>query len=773
MPNGFDVAADDKGDSPRPLILQLARAIGDLVHTTQRERGGSSVFLASEALRFGNELVDLRRDTNTAIAAFLDTCDQPASHQLLASAEAEAATRMLARLAPIRSSIDRLDVSPREAIEYLTDLNEALLVLCGTLIEMVPNTPERARMLGLLALLRAKELLGVERAVLAQVFTEDRFRDGTYLWSVALISAQETLLRIAVGGNDPTFAAELARVNDSGPALATSAFETTAFVNGVSELAVDPGDWFTQVTSRIDLLKDLENELFERLDAPPLTAQSDATGDDHIMAEAISATVLAMRELRSQVDRVRKGELAFRDFMRGHGEALSAAEQQLATALQAGELTVRATRDELTGVLNRSTVPSLIEAALRRCDAETEQVAALMVDLDNFKVINDSLGHTVGDELLRSVAARLRRSVPSDAVVARVGGDEFLVISSTRGEAWEAQELAEFIIAHFAQPHRIDGRELVVNVSIGIGLARSGQPVERLLRDADLALHRAKKNGRNGAVVFDDDLRRDIERRHQVETGIRAAISDDSIQAHFQPIVEIATGDVVAAEALARWIRPERVITAAEFCPIADDAGLLPRVDEMVMRSAFAGRPQIGDTSPKISFNVSDLQLRQPLFAEQLREDMVAQEIHPQDLWIEVTEHYALSSDMAVDNLSRLRQMGCTIALDDFGSGYSALSVLRTLPLDVVKLDGHFIDGSTTDPTTVATLRSVIEIVHTLGLTSVAEGVESAAQLEVLADLGCEMVQGHYISRPAASAESWSIPPMPPIVIPAARQNNS
>ncbi len=743
-------------------MISLFRAVADLVHATQRERGGSSVFLASSGTRFQAELAALREDSDVAINDFLIACDAPESHQFLNSSESARANRMLVRLAPTRTAIDRLAVEAGGVIEYLTDLNEALLVLCGTFIEQVADSQDRARMLGLLALLRAKELTGAQRAILAQVFTEDRFRSGYYLWSVALISAQETLLRIAVGGNDDAFSAELERINDATASRKTAELETAAFVNGVGNLEIDPGDWFREITARIDLLKSLEDSLFDTLSIEYVSAASDL--DDHAISEAISATVLAMRDLRSQVDDVRRGELALREFLRGHGEALVHAEQQLATALQTEELTTRATRDELTGVLNRSTVPSLIEGALRRTSNTDDMVAVLMIDLDNFKVINDSLGHIVGDELLRSVAQRLRRSIRPDDVVARVGGDEFLIVAPELADVSAAEELSEYIITYFKEPHMVDGRELVVDISVGIGTSDTSKSVDRLLRDADLALHRAKQKSRGSWVVFDKKLRIEMDERHEIELGVREALKTKKIQACFQPIVDLHSGEVVVAEALARWDRGDTVLVAGQFCGIAADAGLLPRIDEVVMRSAFENRPTFRGVQPKVSINVTDLQLRQPLFAEQFHEDMISCGIAPTDVWIEVTEHEALSIEVATSNLERLRALGCTIALDDFGSGFSALSVLRTLPLDVVKLDGLFLHDIDRDDATRETVRSVLAILDALDLVAVAEGVETSSQLDTLQALGCDMAQGFHLSMPSKTADSWSIPSIGPII---------
>lgn len=748
---------ESTAESPEwTTVVGLFRAVGNLVHATQRERGGSSVFLASRGERFETELNDLRAESDRAIESFLETYEAPIAQQFLQSLDYATATRMLVRLAPIRRSIDRQDIDASGAISYLTELNEAMLVLCGTLIEQIPHIADRSRTLGVLALLRAKELTGAQRAVLAQVFTEDQFSDGHYLWSVALISAQETLLRVAVGGSDESFATKLERINDADSSRRSAQLETEAFVNGVASLGVDPTEWFREITVRIDLLKSLEDEFFEDLVSQG-TSNSEVT-EDPIISEAISATLLAMRSLRTQVDDVRQGDLPLRTFLRGHGEALVQAEQQLRTALQTEELTTRATRDELTGILNRSTVPSLLKAALHRSDVDERVVGTLLVDLDNFKVINDSLGHTVGDALLRSVAERLRRAIRPVDTVARVGGDEFVVVAPHLADDDAAIDLAEMIQAHLSEPHEVEGRQLTVDLSIGVGIGRPGSSVDRLLRDADLALHEAKRTRRGGVVLFDEALRSEIERRHRIELGLRDALRGEHIRASFQPIVDLQTREVVAAEALARWDRDGEEVAAGHFCEIAEQVGLLPSIDETVIRSAFLNRPTFLGNKPKISVNISDLQLRQPIFAERFREDMIACGMAPQDVWIEITEHHALSGETATSNLARLREMGCTIALDDFGSGYSALSVLRSLPLDVVKLDGFFVTDISHDPATRATVGSVLEILGALDVRAVAEGVETKEQLDVLLELGCGMAQGFYLSKPSVDARSWEIP---------------
>lgn len=751
------------GVEMKTQVLELSAAIGNLIHATQRERGASSLYLASSEERFEVELHDLQEQSDRVADHFITVCGDPSMAPLTNSEEYRRAIQGLARLASIRSAVGRGELVANDAIEYFTDLNEAMLLFAGTLIEFVPETSSRAEMLGLLALMRAKELAGTERAVLSMVFAQDRFGSGQQLWATALIIAQETLLRMAVAGNDDIFAADLARMSTNQLAKSTYSMESAALTNGIEGFDIDPELWFAQITERIDQMKELEDGLFHRLSQIEGQRIDDRSDDQAVqMSEAISGAIVAMSQLRNHVDQLRAGEMSLRHFLRRHGKAFLDAEQQLATALQTDRLVAQASRDELTGVLDRSSVPALVRAAMSRCNRTTETVAALMIDIDNFKVINDSLGHSVGDQLLQAIAGRLRRAIGSEDVLTRVGGDEFVVIAGPIGGESEAQQLAERLVTFARTPYEIDQRELSVQISIGISLISPGQGVDGLLRDADLALFQAKRAGRNRSVLFDDALRRQMEERHEMEVGIRTALAAGNICANFQPIVDVATGRIVAAEALARWdIKDGSSVTAGQFCPVAEDAGLLPQVDDAVVRSALRGRPSINGQKLKVSINVGDLQLRQPLFAEQLREEIVIAGAAPHEVWVEVTEHVELSGEIALANLQRLREMGCVIALDDFGSGYSALSVLRSLPLDVVKLDGEFVSGIDRDERNRGMFESVIQIVHSLGLKVVAENVETRQELEALAAAGCDMAQGFYIAKPAATPEMWSLPIMP------------
>ncbi len=737
------------------VIVPLVGSLGDLVHALQKERGAASVFLASNGERFRTELTTLRRETDGSQAVFIEVCGRRELHNVVDMAEYRSARRTLARLAVVREQVDDHSIDAEASIEYMTDLNQSLLVLAGAVAQAVEVTGTRARLVALLALLRAKELAGIERALLAQVFSRDRFDTGGYLWLVSLLAAQEALMRIIDATGSPDVATDLARLNAHPAVQRTAAMEETALANGVGAFEVDPEEWFLAMTQRIDLLRGVEQDLLDDV------TRVDERGDesrDPVLDEALSAAISAMREIRGLVDKIRWGDRSLRELLRGRRDQLGSAARQLAAAQRTAEqLASQATHDPLTGLANRSIVDALISDTLDRAATLPTTVAVMTIDLDHFKVINDSLGHDAGDRLLCAVAGRLQQGVRSCDTVARVGGDEFLVVSEPVTGIDEARSLARRVLDTLARPFSLDGRRLSVTMSIGVAVADGGpQTAAELLRDSDNAAYRAKHLGRNRVEIFDDDLRQAAIDRLETEQGLRAALDRDEVIAHLQPLVDAESGEVVAMESLARWRSLDGTLRLpGEFLGTAADAGLVPAIDDAVLRWALRNRPVVAGRQPPITANVSSLRLRQPNFAEHLIALTRAEQTEPSELWLEITEDGALTSPTAIENLVALREHGFTIALDDFGSGFSALSVLQTLPIDVVKLDGAFIQSLGTDPHARVIVESVLRIVATLGMRSVAEGVETAEQLDILRELRCDLIQGWLYAAAGPAEQNW------------------
>jgi diguanylate cyclase (GGDEF)-like protein len=421
--------------------------------------------------------------------------------------------------------------------------------------------------------------------------------------------------------------------------------------------------------------------------------------------------------------------------------------------------------DQLTRLPNRAQLLDRLEAALARAEADGGCAAVLFVDLDRFKLVNDTLGHSAGDRLLVAVAERLRRCVRTDDVVARLGGDEFVVLCPrVRGVA-DAVRLAERIEAVLAEPVVVNGALFFISASIGIALAQPpSEGPEALLRDADTAMYRAKQRGRSRYEVFDQAVRDATLARVSLERDLHRALTNGELEVHYQPVVCVATGRPVAVEALVRWAHPERgLLLPSEFLPVADECGLAVPLGEAVLatatRQAAAWQAALAPgTELSLSVNVSPRQLAHPEFPAHVAAAVASSGIAPGTLWLEVTEE-ALFDDVA-DAQARLRRLaaaGVRACLDDFGAGYSSLRYLRSLPVEAVKLDGSFAAGLGRDATDEAIVAAVLQMAAAVRLSVVVEGVETPAQLAVLRRLGAPMAQGRLFAHPmpAAAATDW------------------
>ncbi|MEA3218552.1 MAG: hypothetical protein QOJ19_4708 [Acidimicrobiia bacterium] len=415
-----------------------------------------------------------------------------------------------------------------------------------------------------------------------------------------------------------------------------------------------------------------------------------------------------------------------------------------------------ATHDALTGLANRTLFVDHLELALAAAARHAgSRVAVLFCDLDRFKMVNDSLGHPAGDALLRQVGRRLHEAVRPGDTVARLGGDEFAVLCPELVDDVHAHALAERIMAALEGPYRLEGtpQELLVGTSVGVALSTyPPQSAEQLLQEADTALYEAKRRGRNRVELFSGRLRDSVTDRLGLETDLRRALENGQLVVQYQPKLDLHENRVFSAEALLRWDHPERgLLLPSAFLPLAEETGLLSPIGEWVLRTAAA---QVAawahhglDMSVQINF--SDQELNDPGMLPLMEETLAARAIDPVKLEVEITER-AAAADLArtIETVRTVRARGSHVALDDFGTGYCSLTWLQQIPVDTVKLDQTFILRLGEHPASTAIVESVLRLSVALGLITVAEGVETAAQLEQLRDLGCDSAQGFYIGRP-------------------------
>lgn len=424
--------------------------------------------------------------------------------------------------------------------------------------------------------------------------------------------------------------------------------------------------------------------------------------------------------------------------------------------VQMAELAAQAFYDPLTKLPNRTLFIDRLERMLARMKRRRGSVAVLFLDLDNFKVINDSLGHDVGDHLLVAVARRLQGGVRQEDTVARFGGDEFAVATAEITQPADAVNIAQRIAQALAAPFTLEGQELFVTASIGIALNSSDtyRP-ETLLRDADLAMYKAKLNGKARFEIYSQDMQVQTMERLRLETDLRRAIERGELRVYYQPVVDLRTRQITEIEALVRWEHPQRgLISPADFIPVAEETGLIAQLGHRVLldacQQATAWREhQPGSPYPKVSVNLSARQFTQPGLVKEIQGMLHQTGLPAEALRLEITEGILMKSEASTFAvLFELKDLGVDLALDDFGMGYSSLAYLKRFPFSALKIDRSFVHRAGRDPEDTAIIRAIITIAKALHMEVVGEGVETADQYEQLLALGCDRGQGFFFARP-------------------------
>ena len=405
--------------------------------------------------------------------------------------------------------------------------------------------------------------------------------------------------------------------------------------------------------------------------------------------------------------------------------------------------------DELTGLANRALLRERLNDALTRA-RRGAGCAVLCIDLDHFKIVNDTLGHKAGDILLRAATERLQQHLRESDTLARLGGDEFAIVQSDVEQVADCAVLAGRVVQVLSAPFDLDGQQVTISASVGIAVAPGdGDDSDTLLRNADIALYRSKSDGRNCCRFFEPGMDAAMQARRQLELDLRAAVACESFELHYQPLMNVRTRRVSAFEALLRWTHPVRGrVPPLDFIPLAEEIGLIVPIGAWVLRQAC----QEAATWPGavcVAVNISAVQFRKPGLVEAVADALQASGLPACRLELEVTESTVMESGAAtLDVLRQVRALGVRIAMDDFGTGYSSLGSLRNLPFDKIKIDQSFVRELTHRPDSIAIIRAVAGICDSLGMTTTAEGVETSEQLALLTAERCTEVQGYLFSRP-------------------------
>ena len=421
------------------------------------------------------------------------------------------------------------------------------------------------------------------------------------------------------------------------------------------------------------------------------------------------------------------------------------------------QLEHQAFHDSVTTLANRALFHDRVSHALERQSRDHEPISVLFMDLDDFKTINDSLGHAAGDQLLYEVGERLRRCLRAADTAARLGGDEFAVLLEDGEEGVTAADVAERIMAMLEDPFTLEGKEVFVRSSVGIATADGdrGGDVEELLRNADVAMYMAKERGKGRYQVFEPAMHDTALKRLELKADLQRAIEHEEYRLHFQPVIELESGRIAGVEALIRWIHPVRgVVPPLEFIPLAEETGLIVPIGRWVMHEACRRAVELQERFPSdpplhMAVNLSVRQIARPELVDEVREILVDTGLDPRSLILEITESVMMQDmELSIERLGDLKRLGVQLAVDDFGTGYSSLNYIRRFPVDILKVDKSFIDGVNDGGEASALTEAVIKLAGILNLRPVAEGIERADQLQRLLELRCEMGQGFFFAKP-------------------------
>jgi diguanylate cyclase (GGDEF)-like protein/PAS domain S-box-containing protein len=418
-------------------------------------------------------------------------------------------------------------------------------------------------------------------------------------------------------------------------------------------------------------------------------------------------------------------------------------------------LAFMAQHDGLTGLPNRTLLRQEMDDTLQHTRRSSDKVAVLMLGLDNFKAVNDTLGHAVGDKLLRGVAKRLRSTLREEDTLARPNSDEFAIVQSGMVRPEDAVLLARRLLQAVGEPYLLDGHSIVIGASIGIAMSPGdGDESEKLLKHADMALSRAKNDSRGTFSFFESGMDARAQSRRKIEIDLRDAIQGDVLRPYYQPLVDLSSGRITGFEALVRWPDPERgMISPAEFIPVAEETGLINALGGLILHRACRDAATWPDDI-RVAVNLSPLQFRAGNLLSVVMEALKQSDLPARRLELEITETLLLEKSSQVQaTLHALRALGVRISMDDFGTGYSSLSYLRSFPFDKIKIDQSFVRGLGTNNDAQAIVRAIISLGVGLGVTITAEGVETEGELNCLRSEGCHEAQGFLFSHARPSAE--------------------
>ena len=703
------------------VFNEFSLIISNLLHRTQQERGAAAGYIGSNGKKF-QDIYNIKIEaTNKQIKYYFQFLhNNPIEKDV--NVNIQIINEYIKRLDKIRKKVKNLNISLMDELKFYTTMNKNLLLIMDKLV-MITNNEKLVK--GLSAydnFEKAKERMGIERAVLSGTFSINEWFRELYIKYVTLLAEEKAFLETAMSMTSPDIRAYYKKISKNKIFLEVQRMENIALLKEY-DFNIDSVYWYNTITKKLNLLDNIDIKMYQY--------------NKNIIINTRKNLIISIL--------LNFGISLIISFFVFYTLYLLNRENKI--------LLYKATYDQLTGLYNRIFFISEFTISKARADRNKTKIAIIFIDLDGFKDINDSLGHDIGDEVLKEVAKRIKSHVRESDIVARFGGDEFLILLDDIKQIKNVSDVVEKLLSDIKQPIIIDGIENRVSASIGISIyPDDGKDVQTLIKNADMSMYKSKNAGKDRITFYEDKMSEESDTRLKLKNDLYKALDNNQFELYYQPQIN-KNDKLVGMEVLIRWNHPELgVVSPFHFIPLAIEIGLIEDIDLWVMKTALKQAKEWlnkGYDFGVISCNLTVYQLEKGNFVSKLKDMFDEIDISPKYFGLEVTEEGIMKNpEQNIHILEELKEFNITLSIDDFGTGYSSFAYLKKLPIDKLKIDRTFIKDIPNDEDDKIITSVIISLAKQLHLKTVAEGVETDEQKDFVFSHGCDAIQGYYYSPP-------------------------
>ena len=706
---------------------KFSSIISDILHRTQQERGAASGYIGSNGKKF-KDIYELKiKNTDREIQKYFDFLKKHHYANKSITFNIKTINYYIKELPKIRQRVKSLQISFREELNFYTSMNSNLLTVMDKLVVLTNNDRLVKGLSAYDNFEKAKEKIGIERAILSGTFSLDEWIHNLYIKYVTLLAEQKLFLENAMAMSNEKIRSFYHNIKKDRVFKEVARMENIA-LNKEKDFGVDPIYWYQIITKKLNLLDEINIQMYH-------------------------SNEMVIKKIKNQ--------LLFKIFVNLGISIFIAIFVFYTLYLFRKEnrvLIEKATYDQLTGLYNREFFISEFNISKARAKRNSTKVAVIFIDLDGFKDINDSLGHKIGDEVLKETAKRLKNSVRESDTVARFGGDEFLIMLDDIKHIEDVLEVAGNLLNEIKKPIIINGIENRISASIGISIyPDDGNDIQTLIKNADMSMYKSKNAGKDRITFYENQMSEESNKRLQLKNDIYSALEKEQFKLYYQAQIN-KQGKLIGMEVLIRWEHPKLgIVSPFYFIPLAIEIGFIEEIDLWVMKNSLKQAKKWlakGYDFGVISCNLTVFQLERGNLVDKLKDLFEETEVDPKYFALEITEEGIMKNPYKnIQILKQLKDMKLTLSIDDFGTGYSSFSYLKKLPIDKLKIDRTFIKDleSSEDDKVITSI--IISLAKQLHLQTIAEGVETEAQKDFVFSQGCDAIQGYYYSKPIPADE--------------------